>query len=175
MAEISVPSPKPAPTAEEIDEFIAHASKNHRADVDLFLDRWGNEFVDITSAEKHCNWTAFMIAIDWGYISLASHLLKRGANIDATTVRGDTALMWAVIQGKESHARFLLAHNASLAPVNRDGNNAVTLAMDTDGHPVEGIIRAHAEKQAENAAREIGRGTAEQVTVRRPLRLRMGM
>jgi ankyrin repeat protein len=64
---------------------------------------------------------------------VADALLVAGADPNATTLDGDTALMMASSQGYAEIVRGLLAMGANVHAENRYGDNAMDLAVE-EGH-----------------------------------------
>jgi hypothetical protein len=74
-------------------------------------------------------WSALHYAAFAGHRQIADLLLERGADINARTPNGSTALMMAVREGREELVRVLLAAGADARPENDWGDNALTWAM----------------------------------------------
>src|SRR5678816_43701 len=58
--------------------------------------------------------TVTMMAAMAGNIELLTLLIGAGADVNATTPKGRTALMWAAWRGRDASAKTLIAKNANL-------------------------------------------------------------
>ena len=60
--------------------------------------------------------------------------MKRGAEVNATTWRGDTALMLASMNGHADVVKLLISYKADVNAKNRDGMSVLVAALNFD-HP----------------------------------------
>ncbi len=60
-------------------------------------------------------------AVLHGYLEIAEHLIKSGANIEARCIRGETPLHWAANVGDERMIELLLANEAKIYSRNNRG------------------------------------------------------
>lgn len=75
------------------------------------------------------NWTPLMHAIHKGQKEAVLTLLDAGADVDATTKRGRTALMMAAGYGYTEIVQVLLDHGADPYSEDTHGDNALTMAV----------------------------------------------
>jgi hypothetical protein len=78
-----------------------------------------------------------MLAASAGHLDTAKAFLTAGADVNATTVDGDTALMIAAFRGHADIVRLLVDNRANVAWRNRDGQTAAAIA-ESKGH--SGIV-----------------------------------
>jgi ankyrin repeat protein len=73
--------------------------------------------------------TALMLAAGGGNVEILEKIIRLNPDIDAIDAAGNTALMWAVIAGRQSTASVLLAHGADRAMRNRNRDRAMDIAQ----------------------------------------------
>ena len=77
-----------------------------------------------------------------GHTEIVEYLLKRGAEIDAKTENGSTALFFASRFGHIETVRTLLKHQADPTIVNDNDETAVDWALKGKNTDIEDILRA---------------------------------
>jgi ankyrin repeat protein len=90
-------------------------------------------------------WTPLIYAATGGHDDMVRYLLAEGANIDAVSPNGTTALMMAVREEKFSTAALLIARGANVNLRNEQGATALSWAERSgDTTLVERLKRAGA-------------------------------
>ncbi len=95
--------------------------------------------------DSDTDWTALLHAI--GQIEIAKLLLAAGADVNATSRRGDdllrgmTPLMLAVLDGNEELVQLLVDKGADVSARAPDGGTALALAKEFDPKNHQGLIR----------------------------------
>lgn len=74
--------------------------------------------------------TALHMAAANAYISIATVLLKAGANTEIKNASGNTALHWACVAGSAPMVDLLLGHGANPAALNAAGQTPIDGALD---------------------------------------------
>jgi hypothetical protein len=74
-------------------------------------------------------WSALHYAAFAGHVQIARLLMQNGADVNAKTNNGSTALMMAAHEGSEKIAEMLLAAGADRAAKNDRGDDAMTWSM----------------------------------------------
>jgi len=91
---------------------------------------------DVNAKDYH-NFTCLLYASMWGWTSTVKLLLEAGANINATTITGRNALMFAIEFLHDDLIEFLAAEpHMEINAVDADGITALLLAME---HNEEGL------------------------------------
>jgi len=92
--------------------------------------------------------TALMIAAWHGCTPVVKALLKKGADVNATTNESayyhpghSTALMFAAAEGHTQTVRVLLANGANVEGKNKAGETALLLAQRADSKEIARILR----------------------------------
>jgi ankyrin repeat protein len=111
----------------------------NRADVVSWLIDHGAEVERRGSAE----FTPLMMAADRGLLEIADLLIRRGADVNATTVidNNDTALTIAARRGNEEAVRFLLERGADARHVDRWGQTVAEIAEARGHYDIARLIR----------------------------------
>ncbi len=81
----------------------------------------------INAPNRH--WSALHYAVFAGQTEVADYLMAQGADIQAQTTNGSTALMMAIYEGREDLARKLIEKGADRSPKNDWGDGALEWAM----------------------------------------------
>ncbi len=90
-------------------------------------------------------WTPLIYAATGGKDSMVAYLLAEGANINATSANGTTALMMAVREGRYSVVTLLIAKGADVNKRNENGASALSWAVrGNDNTTAEALKRAGA-------------------------------
>jgi len=88
-----------------------------------------------------------------GRADVAGLLLYKGADVNAATKDGWTALMWAAREGHADVVKLLLDNRADPNRSDRDGRTALMWAADSlDSHVVSLLLRRGADVNARDAA-----------------------
>jgi uncharacterized protein len=77
-----------------------------------------------------------------GHAAVVDYLLKRGAEIDATTENGSTALFFAARYGHREVVELLLKNKAETNIANENGETAIDWAMKSGNTDIENLLRA---------------------------------
>lgn len=77
-----------------------------------------------------------------GHTAVVDYLLKRGADIDATTENGSTALFFAARYGHLEVVELLLKNKADAKIANESGETAIDWALKTGNTDIEALLRA---------------------------------
>jgi hypothetical protein len=77
-----------------------------------------------------------------GHSVVVDYLLKRGAEIDATTETGSTALFFAARYGHLEVVELLLKNKADAKIANESGETAIDWALKSGNTDIEGLLRA---------------------------------
>ena len=91
------------------------------------------------------HWTALHYATFAGRREIVRLLLERGADIDARTPNGSTALMMTAREGREELARQLLEAGADARASNENGDSALTWAMRHKNFRIAQMVSTAAE------------------------------
>lgn len=92
-------------------------------------------------------------------LSLVKLLLERGANPNAVSIGGDTALMSAIYHGRPDTVRLLLQYGAD--PNLAAGPSKTTPLILASHYCFEDIVDILVKNNANHAAKDAGGGTAE--------------
>ena len=87
-------------------------------------------------------WPPLSYAAFNGHTAVVDYLLKRGAEIDARTENGSTALFFAARFGHVDTVKLLLKKEADLTIVNENGETAVDWAVKNRHTDIEDLLRA---------------------------------
>ena len=87
-------------------------------------------------------WPPLSYAAFNGHTTIVDYLLKRGAEIDATTENGSTALFFAARFGHIEAVKVLLKNEADPTIANENGETAVDWAMKSKQTDIENLLRA---------------------------------
>ena len=77
-----------------------------------------------------------------GHAAVVDYLLKRGAEIDATTENGSTALFFAARYGHLDVVELLLKNKADANIANENGETAIDWALKSGNTDIEDLLRA---------------------------------
>jgi ankyrin repeat protein len=93
-------------------------------------------------AKTKFGWTPLMAAIYQGNTGVVHYLISAGANVNIHDNTGDTALMWATLQGDQNLAivKELITHGADVTATNQMG--ASVLAYASSDPPKPAILQA---------------------------------
>jgi len=92
-------------------------------------------------------WTPLIYAATGGKDAMATYLLAEGANINATSANGTTALMMAVREGHYNVVTLLIAKGADVNKRNENGASALSWAVrGNDKATAEALKRAGAKE-----------------------------
>ena len=93
------------------------ASSNKNDVMRVLIDRGA----DVNATDKY-GWTSLMLAARKGHREIVQALLNRsGINIDAKNLKGLTALIFAILYGKDDVAKVLVDHGADVNLAKNDG------------------------------------------------------
>eukprot|EP01022_Parablepharisma_sp_SALTPOND_P008327 TRINITY_DN135666_c0_g1_i1.p1 TRINITY_DN135666_c0_g1~~TRINITY_DN135666_c0_g1_i1.p1 ORF type:complete len:276 (+),score=32.22 TRINITY_DN135666_c0_g1_i1:1735-2562(+) len=81
-----------------------------------------------------------------GNLDMVTLLVEKGANIEIPTENGNTALMWAAYVGNTHIVRYLLSKNAIVNHYNREGCNALDLAVSRMQYSAALLLYEHGAK-----------------------------
>lgn len=114
------------------NSLLIDAIVNERFDTIQFLIE--NNYVDIdrTKEPDYPNYNSLMLSAARGQIKFVAYLLEKGARIDYTTRRNDTALGCAAMRGHLDIVQLLCSAGASTDIKNRDGQTPLILAFEND-------------------------------------------
>ena len=87
-------------------------------------------------------WPPLIYAAYNGHTSIVDYLLKRGADINATTANGSTALFFAARFGHQSSIELLLDNKADPTIHNERDETAVDWAMKAENTDIADLLRA---------------------------------
>jgi uncharacterized protein len=87
-------------------------------------------------------WSPLAYAAWNGHAEIAGYLIKHGAEVDAKTENGSTALFFAARFGHADVVKLLLANKADPTIANDAGDTAVDWAVKSGNTDVEDILRA---------------------------------
>jgi ankyrin repeat protein len=85
-------------------------------------------------SELMVSWTPLLFAVFFGHMDAVKALIYAGADIAATTLRGQTALHLAAMQGHDTIAAALLDLGLDIAAKDKQGNSPLSEAA-SHGHP----------------------------------------
>jgi hypothetical protein len=77
----------------------------------------------------NAGWTPLIYAATGGHDAIVTYLLAEGANINAVSPNGTSALMMAVREGKGSTVTLLLGKGADVHQKNDNGGTALAWAV----------------------------------------------
>ena len=114
------------------------------------LKRYNNDIVDESILEYiedvDFEYTALMIAIEFGTIEMVRDILDRNPDINAVDKFGYTALMVCAMfgyPGIDLVIREILEHKPDIDAINKDGKTALMVAIDYDSYTATRIILEH--------------------------------
>ncbi|KAH1024185.1 E3 ubiquitin-protein ligase MIB2 [Dendroctonus ponderosae] len=106
------------------DSLVLAAAQGHLDAIKLLLDGTSRDILDARSNGK----TALQVASHQGHLSIVKHLLRAGANVNASDSDGDTCLHYAAFGNKPEILSLLLKAGANLNAVNRCGCTCLHVA-----------------------------------------------
>ena len=129
------------------NSLLIDAIVNERFDTIQFLIE--NNYVDInrTKESDYPNYNSLMLSAAAGQIKIVAYLLEKGAEIDYTTRRNDTALGCAAKEGHFEIVQLLCSAGASTDIKNRDGQTPLMLAFENDHFHVANYLLALTKKE----------------------------
>jgi ankyrin repeat protein len=86
-------------------------------------------------------WTPLIYAATGGHNDVVTFLAQRGANLDAASPNGTTALMMAVREHRLDTARLLIGRGADINHRNQDGATALSWAKRGNETDLEKELR----------------------------------
>lgn len=92
-------------------------------------------------------WTPLIYAATGGQDAVVSYLLAEGANVNAVSPNGTSALMMAVREGKGSTATLLLARGADVNQRNQSGATALSWALRDNEQAMAAALRRAGAKE----------------------------
>ena len=102
-------------------------------------------------------WPPLAYAAYNGHTEIVEYLLKRGAEIDAKTENGSTALFFASRFGHIETVRTLLKHQADPTIVNDNDETAVDWALKSKNTDIEDILRAAGGRSGKSVTIELSK------------------
>jgi ankyrin repeat protein len=99
-------------------------------------------FVEAGAEINFYGWPPLSYAAFNGHTAIVDYLLKRGAEIDAKTQNGSTALFFAARFGHIEAVKLLLKNEADPTIANENGETAVDWAMKNKHTDIEDLLRA---------------------------------
>lgn len=99
-------------------------------------------FVEAGAEINFFGWPPLSYAAFNGHTAIVDYLLKRGAEIDATTQNGSTALFFAARFGHVEAVKLLLKNDADPMIANENGETAVDWAVKSKQTDIENLLRA---------------------------------
>lgn len=101
-------------------------------------------------------WPPLIYAAYNGHTSIVDYLLKRGADINATTANGSTALFFAARFGHQSSIELLLDNKADPTIHNERDETAVDWAMKAENTDIADLLRAAGGRSGKSISIEVG-------------------
>lgn len=102
-------------------------------------------------------WPPLIYAAFNGHAAVVDYLLKKGAEINATTANGSTALLFAARFGHIEVVEVLLQNKADPNIANERGATAIDWALKTDNTDIADLLRKAGGRAGEPAAGERSR------------------
>lgn len=102
-------------------------------------------------------WPPLIYAAFNGHAAVVDYLLKKGAEINATTANGSTALLFAARFGHIEVVELLLQNKADPNIANERGATAIDWALKTDNTDIADLLRKAGGRAGEPAAGERSR------------------
>jgi len=102
-------------------------------------------------------WPPLAYAAFNGHAQIAEYLLKRGAEINATTENGSTALFFAARYGHLEVVKLLLNHEADVSVANELGETAVDWAVKGRNTDIVDVLHAAGGRSGKSVVLEIGK------------------
>lgn len=87
-------------------------------------------------------WSPLTYAAYNGHTAIVDYLLKRGAEINATTENGSSALFFAARFGHIEVIKLLLKNKADPSLANENGDTAIDWALKSDNTDIADLLRA---------------------------------
>jgi len=97
-------------------------------------------------------WPPLIYAAFNGHAAVVDYLLKKGAEINATTANGSTALLFAARFGHLEVVELLLQNNANPNIANERGATAIDWALKTENTDIADLLRKAGGRAGESAA-----------------------
>ena len=97
-------------------------------------------------------WPPLIYAAFNGHAAVVDYLLKKGAEINATTANGSTALLFAARFGHLEVVELLLQNNADPNIANERGATAIDWALKTENTDIADLLRKAGGRAGESAA-----------------------
>jgi hypothetical protein len=98
--------------------------------------------VDVGAEVNFYGWPPLIYGAFNGHAAVVDYLLKHGAEIDATTANGSTALFFAARYGHLEVIELLLKNKADATIANETGETAIDWALKSDNTDIEALLRA---------------------------------
>jgi ankyrin repeat protein len=99
-------------------------------------------------------WPPLIYAAFNGHAAVVDYLLKKGAEINATTANGSTALLFAARFGHLEVVELLLQNNADPNIANERGATAIDWALKTENTDIADFLRKAGGRAGDPAAIE---------------------
>ena len=115
-----------------------------------------NRLVEAGAEVNFFRWPPLAYAAFNGHTAIAEYLLKRGADIDAKTENGSTALFFAARYGHLDTVKLLLSHEADVSIANESDETAVDWAMKGRNTDIVDLLRAAGGRAGKSVKLEIG-------------------
>lgn len=98
--------------------------------------------VEAGSEVNFYGWSPLTYAAFNGHTAIVDYLLKRGADINATTANGASALFFAARFGHIEVIKVLLRNKADPTLVDENGDTAIDWALKSDNTDIADLLRA---------------------------------
>ena len=99
-------------------------------------------------------WPPLIYAAFNGHAAVVDYLLKKGAEVNATTANGSTALLFAARFGHIEVVKLLLQNRADPNITNERGATAIDWALKTDNTDIADLLRKAGGRAGDPAAIE---------------------
>ena len=102
-------------------------------------------------------WAPLAYAAYNGHLEIVDYLLKRGAEINAKTQNGSTALFFAARFGHIEVVKLLLRNKADATVANENGETAVDWALKSDNTDIEALLREAGGRSGKSVTLELAK------------------